>query len=561
MAAQQTTASSLPARPGTGLIWLQALGQAVRDQGRPALQREVAFAQVLEGVSRALWEGLAGRAADQETLRRWLQETAEVPTADLRREAESTAAAVAGDLPSISRTQLVVYLAQASASIRQCLRRHSDPIGQRVPRDLLLQGPDDLLPLLPPRPALYRPGDRPDGLEQWRLEELLALNEVSEVWRAKPARGEGAPVVLKFYPEKLTRNEHFYGDTTSLLDLLQDEPMPGIAALQEVYPDRDPVCLKYELVEGAGVVGLVQKWARSEPSGPQVEQSAQLMLGLAQVVAQAHARPEALVHGNLKLAHMLLYPVPNGPLVLRVVDYGLGRTAMLRERAAGATAPPGLNRLLSRRGARGTLTASPQVLRGAAPGPADDVWSVGAIACQMLRADPTLDCAAGADQLPKRKIPQPVLRLVQACLVEQPEGRITARALVEELTQVLSPKVLAIVHSDSVEISPADPQLERFRQARERIRRLHERARQLEQKYDYAAAADLLEAVPERMREVGLYEALCRKRDRVHQLDREITTSLRAGKHQGLRARVEELLQLKPMRTELRELLNELAAD
>jgi hypothetical protein len=121
--------------------------------------------------------------------------------------------------------------------------------------------------------------------------------------------------------------------------------------------------------------------------------------------------------------------------------------------------------------------------------------------------------------------------------------------------------VLAVVTGETVETEPGDPTADRVRQARESIRRLHERARQLEQKYDYVAAADLLEAVPVRMREAGLYETLCHKRDRVHQLDREITTALRAGKHKGLRARVEELLQLKPMRTEMRELLNELPAD
>jgi len=96
-----------------------------------------------------------------------------------------------------------------------------------------------------------------------RLEEWLALNEVSEVWRAVPARGEGGSVVLKFWPEKLARNELFYRDTTHLLDLLQEQILPGIAALRQVYPDRDPVCLEYELVDGACLTGLVHKWARS----------------------------------------------------------------------------------------------------------------------------------------------------------------------------------------------------------------------------------------------------------------------------------------------------------
>jgi serine/threonine protein kinase len=557
LTARQTPAPSLPAQSGQGLAWLQALARAVRDQGRRALNREVPFALVLDDVARAVWDQLLGMVAE-ETLRGWLQETAQVSTADLRREAERLSATVASELPSIQRTQLAAYLAQASASLRQYLRRPADSAGQRVPMDLPLRGPEDLLPLLPPRPALYRPGDRPDGLEQWRLEELLALGEVSEVWQARPARSEGAPVVLKFWPEKLARTDVFYQDTTRLIDLLQDESLAGIVKLKEVSPDRDPVCLRYELVDGGGLTGLVQKWARSERSPSLVEQAARLMLGLAQVVAQAHNREGPLVHGNLKLAHLILQPVPNGPLVLRVTDYGLGRAAVRREVSASAL-PPGLVRLLGQRGALGKLTASPQVLRGAVPGPADDVWSVGAIAYQMLLADPSAVIDSNwRDRLTERQVPRPLLHIVRECLKEQPERRITARALVEELNQALSPKVLAVVTGSSVEKGPQDPQAERTRQVRERIDRLHERARQLAGKYDYTGAADLLEAVPERLRDAALFEEVCRKRDRARQLDREITAALREGKHEGLRDQVQELLKLKPMRTELRELLNEL---
>ncbi len=552
MTAQQTTAGTQTA-PERGPGFLPALARAVRDQARRALSREVPFTQVLDEIAGGVWEQLAG-LADEETLRGWLQAAAGVSTADLRREAERTAAAVASDLPAILRTQLAVYLAQTSATVRQALRRPSDPLGQRVPPDLLLQRPDDLLPMLPPRPALYRPGDRPDGLEQWRLEELLALNEVSEVWRARPARGDGGPVVLKFWPEKLARQELFYRDTTNLLDLLQDQPLPGIAALRQVYPDRDPVCLEYEHVDGACVAGLVHKWARSH-SADHVEQSARLLLGLAQVVAQAHDRDEPLVHGNLKLAHLLLYPVPNGPLMLRVTDYGLGRVAMQREVQAAANLPPGLARLLGWRGARGTLCASPQVLAGALPGPADDVWSLGAIAYQMLLADPSAEVDCGfCDRLAELRVPRPLLRVIGACLREQPQRRPTAQAVVEALEQVLTPRIVAVLPADTAEHgarnSPA-----------ERIRRLHERASQLAQKADYTGAADILEAVPERLRNAGLYERLCGKRDRAQQLDREIIAALRAGNHQGLRDRVEELLRLKPMRTELRELLNELPGE
>jgi hypothetical protein len=82
-------------------------------------------------------------------------------------------------------------------------------------------------------------------------------------------------------------------------------------------------------------------------------------------------------------------------------------------------------------------------------------------------------------------------------------------------------------------------------------------AREMQARHDYTGAIDVLEPVPQRLRDAALYDSLCQCRDRVHQLDRDITAALRARSYQGLRPKVEELLRLKPMRSELRQLLDD----
>ncbi len=563
MSKQETVSFDRPPSSSTELVWLRAVARAVRAQGGPALERAVTFGEVLPDLAGDLFLRLAAQG-DEAQQRLWLQEVVYQTPAELRSQADRVVAEQAGDLPSVVRTGMTLYLSQTGTAVRQFLRRPSDPEGQRVPADLPLAGPDDLLPLLPLRAPLYRAGDRPDGLEEWQLEELLGLSSRGEVWRARPARSEGASVVLKFWPEKLLRTPQFYQQANQVLDAVRDGALPGVVNLLDVYPDRNPGCLKSELVEGGSVTGLVLKWGRTlagaEPGHQpaHIEQAARLMLGLAHVLAACHGLAEPLVHGDLKLAHLLLQPVPNGPLLLRVTDHALGPLAARQALSDAAQEPPGQVRLLSWRGAYTPLYASPQVSEGLPPTPADDVYSLGVIAYQMLTANPTafvdLDWN---ERLFRLHTPDMLIQLVQHCLDEEPDQRIRSQDLVQQLTEVLSPRVLGTVMGGTPTTRSKDSEKERRRQARERVERLHERARQLEAQHDYTGAVLVLEAVPDRLRDTALYEALCQCRDRVHQLDREITAALRARNHTGLRPKVEELLRLKPMRSELKQLLDE----
>src|SRR5262249_51609982 len=129
-----------------------------------------------------------------------VQQLAQAPATVVREETAQAVQAVAADQPAEVREALAVYLSQVPAMIRRSLRRPSDPTGTTIPPVLRLGNPEDLLlPFLPVQPPRFRPGDRPPGVGDWQLEELLGAGGFGEVWRARnPHLTSAPPVALKF---------------------------------------------------------------------------------------------------------------------------------------------------------------------------------------------------------------------------------------------------------------------------------------------------------------------------------------------------------------------------
>jgi hypothetical protein len=131
-----------------------------------------------------------------------VQQIAGQSTAQAREHATAVVAQETSGLPNCTdadafRQTLTAYLSQLPNSIRQSQRRPQDPSGRSVSSSLRLQRPEDLLVLLPAGPPRFKVGDRPAGVGDWELEELLGMGGFGEVWKAKNPHmphGERLPV-------------------------------------------------------------------------------------------------------------------------------------------------------------------------------------------------------------------------------------------------------------------------------------------------------------------------------------------------------------------------------
>lgn len=197
----------------------------------------------------------------QADLRVELEGLAQASPSEIRLLAEEVAGQVAAGEPLLVRQALATYLGQVPSTIRQSLRRPSDPGGTTIPAGVQLGKPENLLPFLPFGLPRFKPGDRPLAAD-WELVELLGKGGFGEVWKARHlTRSSQKPVALKFClnPDaaRSLRNEAGLHD---LLDRVRQQGgAQGIVPLLETYLRADPPCLMYELIEGGDLTGLIEK--------------------------------------------------------------------------------------------------------------------------------------------------------------------------------------------------------------------------------------------------------------------------------------------------------------
>src|SRR5262249_45312731 len=220
---------------------------------------------------------------------------------------------VAGDQPEPVRQKLAMYLQQVPGSIRQHLRRPTDPTGRTVPAGLTLRRASDLLGFLPPRQPRFLPGERPLPGVDLELVERLGMGGFGEVWKAKnPHRPRAEPTALKFCLDaeaaEALRNE------VDVLDrVMAVSTHPGIVDLKQTYLSASPPCLEFEYVEGGDLAGLIEEWHSSE-TRPTPEQTARILSYLADAVAHAHRALPPIVHRDLKPANVLVRRTADGKL-------------------------------------------------------------------------------------------------------------------------------------------------------------------------------------------------------------------------------------------------------
>lgn len=217
---------------------------------------------------------------------------------------------------------------------------------------------------------MHEPTHRP-AIGPYQAVRALGAGAAGQVWLAdsptgpvalKTAHTEDQCALLRREAGILSRLDHRY-------------------VVQLVDSDLDGRWLALEYVDGP----TLDAWGRSQPIGRTVELAARL----AEAVAHVHNR--GILHGDLKPGNVMVdeYGCP------RIIDLGTARLV------ADVRAP---------RGFHGTLGyAAPELLNGKTPGPAADIYSLGALLYRLLTSNPPFRSAdpAALAYLPLSSFPEP----------------------------------------------------------------------------------------------------------------------------------------------------------
>lgn len=410
---------------------LRCVAMAAAKAGSAALLRPRVGTLVADGLAEAvptiaerLWQlvqrPFAKGGVSKEDLRTAI---AEVATLDAEKAGLLAAQAVeqeGGALQEQERSNLVAYLREVPATLRQSMRRPDDPSGRTIPGYQRLDGPDHLAILLPRRLPLLEAGRSFHGLE---LVRLLGSGGYGEVWQAVPKGVPGAePVALKFCTDERARRQLLEHEAKVAAQVMRVGQHPGIVRLQRMYLEDELPALEFEFVAGGDLQAhLAALWARNRPFG--VHEVLGLMIEVVQPFAHMHSAKPPIVHRDAKLANILVDE--NGRV--RVTDFGIGGLAFVGEAVAE-----------SRRGAvsvarftavaRGAYTphyASREQMAGEDPDPADDVYSLGVIFYQMLtrRLDEAAPSGDWDDELRESGVDGAIVDVLKRALARTRERR------------------------------------------------------------------------------------------------------------------------------------------
>jgi serine/threonine protein kinase len=441
-------------------VLLRCIGAAICARGMRALAGVVPLGEVLYDVAAESLDRFRDQRIGAEE-RACLEEVAQAAVGEIKEEARVVTQEIAAGQPAPLQLRLVSYLEQIPASIRRSLRRPSDPTGLTVPHGLSLQRPEDLLVFLPTRWPRFQPGDRPSGIGDWELVELLGIGGFGEVWKACHRYFDGiAPVVLKFCLDETARERLLKYEASVLNQVMRQARHPGFVPLLDAFLSAEPPCLKYEFVEGGDLSNLAREW-QSLPPANRWRQATDAIKRLATIVGSAHRLQPPIVHRDLKPANVLIQRGAKDDYVLRVTDFGIGSVAALPALRASVMGTTARGDLLATtlRGAHTPLYASPQQIRGEPPDVRDDVHALGVIWYQLLTGDLGSGAPTGlwADELADAGLSRDLIRLLGACVDARADKRpADAARLAEQLETLCAPAPVEPIRVETVQLfSPA----------------------------------------------------------------------------------------------------------
>jgi tetratricopeptide (TPR) repeat protein len=377
------------------LHFLWSVGRAVVKNVAGYLLEDNPVVKIGAGICADVYRGWKESRPNEAQRREDLETLASAHAEEVRRHAETVAAEVA---PPEVREALTGYLQQIPAVIRRTLTRRDDPSGKSVPAGMRLDSPEAIVPFLPERRPRFKPGDRPPGIGDWELVELLGTGGFGEVWKARnPYVNNAPPAALKFCLDAAARERLLRHEAQVVSQVRAQGRHPGIVTLQHTYLSANPPCLEYEYVDGGDLAGLVLRWYQGKPAfAGTVAWAGKIVCRLAETVGFAHRLRPPVVHRDLKPGNILVQRLGEGKFDLRIADFGIGLIAgeqALEQTHRGSTvsmAPP-----LTILGSYTPLYASPQQINREPPDPCDDVHALGVIWYQLLIGDLRLGAPTG----------------------------------------------------------------------------------------------------------------------------------------------------------------------
>lgn len=284
------------------------------------------------------------------------------------------------------RYRLQSVLLSARDIVRAHFRRQNEPRGKSTPDWFRPQSPEDLVPILPGGIPFHRP-DEPALQGKLQLSRILSLNSWEECWKARvatevnPGDGPGRAVVLRIFQGEAAKKA-MTQNRSILVDSRDKIHFPSTTRLLKANQTDDFAWVIHEYQSGTGIYDLVQEihHRSSKEVYPRV---ARWVKRFATLVTKPHTLAPARVHGLLHPdSFLLITDTEEKTAQPALVDWGIGPIALESVIAEGAGVksswlPPG----------HPWFYTSPQIRRGGAPTPNDDVYALGMIWYHMLLND------------------------------------------------------------------------------------------------------------------------------------------------------------------------------
>ena len=202
----------------------------------------------------------------------------------------------------------------------------------------------------------------------WRLEEIIGVGGMGEVWLATRADGlYQAKAAVKFLKSDVDseRFEARFAQERSLLARLNH---PGIARLIDAGRLFGQPFLVLEYIEGSPLLNYVAEHAKT------VDARIAIIREIGEAVAYAHS--QLVVHRDLKPSNVLVTPSGHAKLL----DFGVA--GLLEKTEHDETTSSEVTKMAGR-----GLTveyAAPELITGEASGVASDIYSIAALAYHLL---------------------------------------------------------------------------------------------------------------------------------------------------------------------------------